>query len=88
MGRKIIFNVTVYIYLGKRSKGEFNPMCLVNKQNYLLNITYLIKPLFLVHVFRCQQVVTGVFEGFRGPFRFCVYLQSILSLLRNFYVDL
>lgn len=32
MGRKIIFNVTVYIYLGKRSKGEFNPMCLVNKQ--------------------------------------------------------
>lgn len=29
MGRKIIFNVTVYIYLGKRSKGEFNPMCLV-----------------------------------------------------------
>lgn len=40
MGRKIIFNVTVYIYLGKRSKGEFNLMCLVNKQNYLLNITY------------------------------------------------
>lgn len=31
MGCKIIFNVIVYRYLGKRSKGEFNFMCLVNK---------------------------------------------------------
>lgn len=61
MGCKIIFNVIVYIYLGKRSKGEFNFMCLVKYNLFYKIFFFCLCFLMLVGSYRCFWRVLRIF---------------------------